>query len=129
MLSLFRGYQIEPRLNRYVMLLGLSGVFAWLYFSFIKKAFVGKIISGEALIVDLVLGLPLVLMLAIVVYASIYWSCKLFIIFLLPHAMIPVPDSDQIVDEVNDEWDDSQENLNEPASKTNIDLDDLDKPK
>ncbi|MCF6344993.1 MAG: hypothetical protein L3J00_00830 [Thiomicrorhabdus sp.] len=86
---LFRHHRIEPKLNRYAVLLSLGGVIGWLYFSFIEKSFVGKMISGDALIVDLVLGLPLVLMFTIIVYACVYWSCKLLIIFLLPQALIP----------------------------------------
>ncbi len=86
---LFRHHRIEPKLNRYAVLLSLGAVIGWLYFSFIEKSFVGKMISGDALIVDLVLGLPLVLMFTIIVYACAYWSCKLLIIFLLPQALIP----------------------------------------
>ena len=99
MLYLFRHYRIEPKLNRYAVLLIFSVVAIWLYFSFVEKSFVGKMISGDALIVDLVLGLPLVLMLTIIVYACAYWSCKLIIIFLLPQAMIPYSAKNQMNEE------------------------------
>lgn len=90
----FRYYRIEPKLNRYAVLFSLSAVIGWLYFSFIEKSFVGKMISGEALIVDLVLGLPLVMMFTIIVYACAYWFCKIFVIFLLPRAMVPYKQED-----------------------------------
>jgi hypothetical protein len=64
-------------------------VLAWLYFSFIEKSFVGKIMSGEALLVDFVLGLPLIFMFTVIIYACAYWFCKWLVIFFLPHAMIP----------------------------------------
>lgn len=104
MFCLFRNSQIEPRLNRYVILLSLIGVMAWLYFSFVEKSLVGKVLSGEALIVDLVFGLPLVLMLAVVVYACIYWGCKLLIILLLPDSIIMKSDeTQQLEDEMSEE--------------------------
>ena len=53
-----------------------------------------KLFEGKALIVDLVFGLPLVLAMAIVVYASVYWLLKLIVIFLLPQAIIQI-NSDQ----------------------------------
>jgi len=97
MFCLFRNSKIEPHLNLYVTLLSLAGVIAWLYFSFIEKSLVGKVLGGEALIVDLLFGLPLVLMLAVVVYACIYWSCKLLIIFLLPQAIISLSDESAVL--------------------------------
>ncbi|HIE39962.1 MAG TPA: hypothetical protein EYP76_00845 [Thiomicrorhabdus sp.] len=85
----FRHYRIESKLNRYAVLFSLSAVIGWLYFSFIEKSFVGKMMSGEAQMVDLVLGLPLVMMFTIIVYACAYWFCKLLVIALLPRAMVP----------------------------------------
>jgi hypothetical protein len=89
MFDLFRHYRIEAKLNRYAVLFSLSIVLAWLYFSFIEKSFVGKIMSGEALLVDFVLGLPLIFMFTVIIYACAYWFCKWLVIFFLPHAMIP----------------------------------------
>ncbi len=88
MLALFRNYYIAPGIDRYVVFLSWLGVIAWLYFAFIQKEFMSKIFSGKTVLVDLVLGLPLVLMLGVIVYACVYWGCKLFIIFLLPQALI-----------------------------------------
>jgi len=77
MLCLFRNTQIHTSLNRYAVLISLSAVVAWLYFTFVEKDLFNKLIEGKALIVDLVFGLPLVLALAIVVYATVYWVLKL----------------------------------------------------
>lgn len=104
MFCLFRNSQIEPRLNRYVILLSLAGVAGWLYFSFIEKSLVGKVFEGKALLVDLVFGLPLVLMLAVVVYATIYWASKILIMLLMPQAIImKAEDSQQLNDELVEE--------------------------
>ncbi|VAW43881.1 hypothetical protein MNBD_GAMMA04-1814 [hydrothermal vent metagenome] len=99
MFDLFRHYRIEPKLHRYAVLFSLSVVLGWLYFSFIEKSFVGKMLSGEALIVDLVLGLPLVFMFTVIVYACAYWLCKWLVIFFLPHAMIPYPLKNKMSDD------------------------------
>lgn len=44
--------------------------------------------------VDLLLGIPLVLMLAVVVYATIYWFFKLIIVYLFPRAILPASEYD-----------------------------------
>lgn len=90
MFCLFRNSHIHPSLNRYVILLSLLGVIAWLYFTMIEKSLVSMVVSGEALIVDLVFGLPLVLMMGVVVYATIYWTCKILIIIALPQFIVPL---------------------------------------
>ncbi len=99
MFCLFRNSHIHPSLNRYVILLSLFGVIGWLYFSIIEKSLVGKVMSGEALIVDLVFGLPLVLMMGVVIYATIYWTCKILIIIALPQAIVPAEPEVDIVQE------------------------------
>ncbi len=104
MFCLFRNAHIHPNLNRYVILLSLLGVIGWLYFSFVEKSLVGKVISGEALIVDLVFGLPLVLMMGVVVYATIYWTCKILIIILFPQFIIAAePEADVLQDQIEAE--------------------------
>ena len=99
MFDLFRHYRIEPKLHRYAVLFSFSIVFAWLYFAFIEKAFFGKMLSGEATLVDFVLGLPLIFMFTVIVYACAYWACKWLVIFFLPHAMVPYSLENQIHDE------------------------------
>jgi hypothetical protein len=90
MFCLFKNAHIHPRLNRYVSLVGWVGALAWLYFAFIEKALVYKLFQGEAILVDLLLGVPLVLMMAVVVYATLYWLLKLLIVYVWPQAMVPV---------------------------------------
>ncbi len=88
MLCLFRNSKIHPRLDKYAILASLLSVFAWLYFAFVEKSLLSKLFEGKALIVDLVFGLPLVLAMAIVVYALVYWALKLLLIFLIPQAIV-----------------------------------------
>jgi len=99
MFDLFRHYRIEPKLHRYAVFFSFSIVFAWLYFTFIEKAFFGKMLSGEAQLVDFVLGLPLIFMFTVIVYACAYWACKWLVIFFLPHAMIPYSLENQMHDQ------------------------------
>ncbi len=99
MFDLFRHYRIEAKLNRYAVLFSLSVVLAWLYFSFIEKSFIGKILSGEALLVDFILGLPLIFMFTVIIYACAYWFCKWLVIFFLPHAMVPYSLKNQMSEE------------------------------
>ena len=94
MLCLFRNTKIHPSLNKYAILLSLVAVLGWLYFTFIEKSLLKKLFEGQALIVDLVFGLPLVLALAIVVYATVYWVLKLLVIVLLPQAIVHIESDD-----------------------------------
>lgn len=102
MLCLFRNTKIHPRLNKYAILVSLMAVLGWLYFTFIEKNLLQKLFEGQALIVDLVFGLPLVLALAIVVYATVYWVLKLLVIVLLPQAIVHI-DSDDVHADVLEE--------------------------
>lgn len=104
MFCLFRNSHIHPSLNRYVILLSLFGVIGWLYFTLIEKSLVNMVVSGEALIVDLVFGLPLVLMMAVVVYATIYWTCKILIIIALPQLIVPAaPEMDVLREQLEED--------------------------
>ncbi|MEA1988381.1 MAG: hypothetical protein U9N57_04120 [Pseudomonadota bacterium] len=94
MLCLFRNTKIHPGLNKYAILVSLIAVLGWLYFTFIEKSLLQKLFDGQALIVDLVFGLPLVLALAIVVYATVYWLLKLLVIVLLPQAIVHIESED-----------------------------------
>ncbi|WP_178863819.1 hypothetical protein [Thiomicrorhabdus cannonii] len=90
MLCLFRNSVLQPSVNRIGVMLSWLAVLAWLYFSFVEKELWFKLLAGDAILVDLLLGIPLVLMLAVVVYATVYWSFKLLIIALFPQAVMPV---------------------------------------
>lgn len=103
MFCLFKNTHIHPKINPYVIALSLLGVVLWLHFTFVEKAFLQKIMAGEAVIVDLVFGLPLVLSLAVVVYALIYWSIKVLLIYLWPQAMVQLQEASTLVDSDADE--------------------------
>ncbi|MDA3807764.1 MAG: hypothetical protein PF440_07610 [Thiomicrorhabdus sp.] len=104
MFCLFRNSHIHPRLNRYVILLSLLGVIGWLYFTIIEKSLVTMLKSGDALIVDLVFGLPLVLMMGVVIYATIYWTCKILIIIALPKFIVPAePEGDVLQEQLEED--------------------------
>jgi len=131
MLCLFRNTQIHPSLNRYAVLISLSAVVAWLYFTFVEKDLFNKLIEGKALIVDLVFGLPLVLALAIVVYATVYWVLKLLVIFLLPQAIVHIEPEDELSDTLDEQvvelekqhgeeyWNQSEQSKNPPSESNN----------
>ena len=94
MLCLFRNTKIHPNLNKYAVLISLTAVLAWLYFTFIEKSLLQKLFDGQALIVELVFGLPLVLAIAVVVYATVYWVLKLLVIVILPQAIVHIEPED-----------------------------------
>lgn len=90
MFSLFRNSKIHPSLNKYAVLFSFICVIYWLYFAFIEKSLLNKLFEGHAMIVDLVFGLPLVLAMAVMIYALVYWSIKLLVMFLMPQAIVQI---------------------------------------
>lgn len=85
MFDLFKNSRLSYPLNWIVWGISIAGVLYWLFFAFIEKAFLDRVLGGTALLVDLLLGLPVVLIFALVVYAMIYWGLKLLVILLLPN--------------------------------------------
>jgi len=85
MFCLFRNTHLKAPFSHFALALSWVSALYWSYFTFIEKDFWHKIQTGQAMLVDLVLGLPLVIAIAIVLYAATYWSIKLVAIFLLPH--------------------------------------------
>ena len=100
MFGLFRTAQLYPKVNFYLIAIAWIGVLFWLNFTFIEKALIVKVMSGEAILVDLLFGLPLVLMLAVVVYATIYWFLKLIIVYVYPQAIMPASELDEALTEM-----------------------------
>lgn len=94
MFILFSNSKIHPKLNIYAVLLAGFSVVYWLYFAFLEKALLAKLLSGQAMIIDLIFGLPLVLAMAIVIYALIYWSIKLLLILFFPQGIVEVQSSE-----------------------------------
>lgn len=109
MLCLFRNSLIHPRLDPVAVALSWAATLYWLYFAFIEKALWAKIMQGEAIIVDLVFGFPLVLAFAIMIYASVYWSFKLLLVLFYPAGLIDKPNPY--------EFDDDQESSDNEESK------------
>lgn len=94
MFCLFKNSHLTPKVNFFVAAIAWVAALAWLNFTFIEKEFVFKVMAGEAILLDLLLGIPLVLMLAIVVYATIFWFLKLIIVYLFPRAIAPASSYD-----------------------------------
>ncbi len=88
MLSLFRNSKLSSSFHIFALAVSWSAVAYWLHFSFIQHNFLGNVISGQALLVDLIFGLPIVLIFSIVVYAFFYWLVKFLVIVFLPHTII-----------------------------------------
>lgn len=96
MFCLFKNSRIAFPFNYLVLGISLFGVGYWLHFAFIEKAFLETVFSGQALFVDLLLGLPVVLIFALVVYALIFWGLKVVMILLTPQwiVQLDVPSSE-----------------------------------
>lgn len=88
MLCLFRNSIIHPKLDPVALALSWAAVVYWLYFAFIEKALWPKMMQGEALIVDLVFGVPIVLAFAVIIYATVYWFFKLILVAFLPAGLV-----------------------------------------
>jgi len=101
MLCLFRNTKLNPTLNLIAILISLASVIGWLYFTFVHKNLFDMLFEGQALIVDLVFGLPLVLALAVVIYATVFWVFKLIIILVLPSMVVHIDPND--ISDVNQE--------------------------
>lgn len=99
MFCLFKNSHVRPGLNRFLILVSWVGALSWLYFAFYEKELLVKLLAGETILVDLLLGVPLVLMLAVVVYATLYWFLKLLVVYFLPHALIPAERPETYSDE------------------------------
>lgn len=100
MLCLFRNSKLSPVFHLLGLFISLSLMGYWLYFALVDKNFISHFLSGKALVIDLLFGLPVVLVFAVVVYAFSYWVFKLIIILLLPNTIIQI-----------DSMEDSEEDL------------------
>lgn len=130
MFCLFKNSRLSLPFHLLASLLSWSSVLYWLYFSFINKSFLENVFSGKALFVDLLFGLPIVLIFAIVIYAFIYWSLKVLVILFLPHTLIEVQSNNTLSDELDPSLgDDYWEKTDSPesASKTKPSQNDINK--
>lgn len=88
MFSLFRRSRLVPGLHKLTVLVAWLMVAYWLKFTFVDKAFLDTLFSGSALFVDLLLGLPVVLIFAVVLYALVYWLVKMVTLLLFPNWVV-----------------------------------------
>lgn len=84
MFCLFRNTHLKNPFANWVLGLSWFSAIYWSYFTFIEKGFWEKFSSGQTMFVDLLLGLPLVIAMAIVLYAATFWTFKVMAIFLFP---------------------------------------------
>ncbi len=85
MFCLFRNSRIVNPLNYLVLILSWLPTLYWLYFTLVEKSFLHNFFDGASLMVDLLLGLPIVLLFAIIIYAMVYWTFKVIIIIFAPY--------------------------------------------
>jgi hypothetical protein len=113
----------------------MAPVIYWLYFTFVKKSFLDNFIKGQSLFVDLLFGLPIVLLFAIIIYAMIYWTLKVVAILLAPY-LLEENKYDDLVEDVldpaiaeehgEDYWKETEEEISEKKAlqaKETIDKD------
>lgn len=115
MFDLFKNSRLTYPLNWVVLWLSLAGLGYWLYFAFIEKAFLDRMLGGTALFVDLLLGLPVVLIFALVVYALIYWGLKVLVILFLPNWLHRIESADSQLSETLEDDDLEESNVAEPS--------------
>jgi len=87
MFCLFRNSRFIYPLNYIVFILSIAPVGYWLYFTLVEKSFLDNFIKGQTLFIDLLLGLPIVLLFAIIIYAMIYWTLKVATILVAPYLL------------------------------------------
>ncbi|AEG31574.1 hypothetical protein [Thiomicrospira cyclica] len=85
MLERFRYAKPGPLLHKLMSIVAWTAAIGWLYFTLINQAFIQRIFTGQTDLLDLILGLPLILSLAVVIYAMAYWATKLVVIVWKPH--------------------------------------------
>lgn len=104
LLDLFRYARLVEPWGKIFNFIGWIAALSWLYFAIIHKELVAKILAGQAELMDLLIGLPLVLALAIVIYASVVWSFKLVVIFVRPSWLYTLEEDEAFYasDEIDD---------------------------
>ncbi|MBD3822538.1 MAG: hypothetical protein IE914_09820 [Thiotrichales bacterium] len=132
MFCLFRNSKIRYPLNLWVWLASMAPVVYWLYFAFVEKSFLQNFLSGQSLFIDLLLGLPIVLIFGIVIYAMIYWLLKFIVIMFWPQMIEKLDvtsEEEQMPDPSLGEnyWMDAPDDEASPADKSTARKHDSDK--
>ncbi len=87
---------LTPGLRKISEIAGAISVISWLYFTFIYKRFIVRFLEGSLTLVDLLVGLPLVIALAVVIYATVVWLIKWLVILFSPQHVVPPRDDDDL---------------------------------
>ncbi len=103
MLCLFKNSKLSLPFHLFALLSSWGGVIYWLNFSLIEKSFLANVFSGQALFIDLIFALPIVLIFAIVIYAFVYWLIKFCVIIFLPHTIIQIQTENELDDMLDPE--------------------------
>lgn len=73
-----------PPMHRRISMIGWGLAVAWLYWSLVEKAYFVRMMKGELALVDMLVGLPLVIALAPVLYGLFYWLMKWIALLFIP---------------------------------------------
>lgn len=92
LMELFRYGQLPVKVHYFLLALGAAAASYWLYFAVVKMELLARLMAGETLILDAIVGFPLVLAMAIVFYGIVFWFIKLVLIILYPHWLTLPPD-------------------------------------
>ncbi len=87
---------LTPGLRKISEIAGAVSVISWFYFAFIHKRFFIRFMDGSLTLVDLLVGLPLVIALGVVIYATAVWLIKWLVILVAPQHVEPPGDDDDL---------------------------------
>ena len=85
---LFLSCQLVPSVHGWVHVVALVAVAGWFYFAFVAMGFWVRFFSAELILIDLLVGFPLVLALGAVIYGLVYWVLKWGVILLRPDWLV-----------------------------------------
>ncbi|MBE0493357.1 MAG: hypothetical protein IBX48_03360 [Thiomicrospira sp.] len=111
MLDLFRYAHPSKKLHQIMVLISAIAALMWLYYTVVAQQLLPRMIKGETELLDSLIGFPLILALAIVIYAIVYWSIKWLIIFIAPQKLSLPPEEDEV------EFDPSTQDDQPPSDK------------
>ena len=76
--------ELTPVMHRRISFIATGMGAAWLYWALIEKAYFLRMLTGKLALVDMLVGLPLVIALAPVLYGLVYWGCKWLALLFIP---------------------------------------------
>lgn len=117
-LQVFRYGKLPAKLDKITVFSGLLLAGFWLYFALIRKEFVLRVFTGQTVLLDLLIGLPIVLAFAIMVYAIVIWSVKILVMIAAPK-LITMPDLDEYYRSFEETSDDQYQEIQQENSPQN----------